>query len=45
MRYSVGFGITWLAPMGPMTFSYSFPLNTKEDDEEERFQFELGRTF
>ena len=45
MRYSAGFGITWLAPMGPMTFSYSIPLNTKDDDKEEAFQFELGRTF
>ena len=44
-RYSVGFGITWLTGMGPMTFGIAKPFNTKSIDEEERFQFELGRTF
>ena len=44
-RYSVGFGITWLTGMGPMTFGIAKPFNTKTIDEEERFQFELGRTF
>ncbi len=44
-RYSVGFGITWLTGMGPMTFGIAKPFNTKDFDEEERFQFELGRTF
>ncbi len=44
-RYSVGFGITWLTGMGPMTFGIAKPFNTSEIDEEERFQFELGRTF
>ena len=44
-RYSAGFGITWLTGMGPMTFGIAKPFNAKEIDEEERFQFELGRTF
>ena len=45
IRYAAGVGFTWLAPMGPMTFSYAKPFNTSESDEEEVFQFELGRTF
>ncbi len=45
LRYSVGFGVTWLTGLGPMTFSLSTPFNTQSFDEEERFQFELGRTF
>ena len=45
MRYSVGVGLTWLAGLGPMTFSYAQTFNTKEFDKEEGFQFELGRTF
>jgi len=45
MRYSAGIGFTWLAPMGPMTFSYAKVFNTSEIDEDESFQFELGRTF
>jgi len=43
-RYSVGFSITWLAGMGPMTFSFAKPFNTKHFDEREMFQFELGRS-
>lgn len=42
LRYSVGFGVTWLTAMGPMTFGIARPLNAKDSDEEERFQFELG---
>ncbi len=41
-RYSVGFGITWLTAMGPMTFGIAKPFNTKDIDEKESFQFELG---
>jgi len=44
-RYSVGIGLTWLAGLGPMTFSYAKSFNTQDFDEEESFQFELGRTF
>ncbi len=45
IRYTTGVGITWLAPLGPMTFSYAKPLNSEDEDEDELFQFELGRTF
>ena len=45
IRYSVGFGVTWLTGLGPMTFSIAKPFQTQPFDEEERFQFELGRTF
>ena len=44
-RYSVGFGVTWLTGLGPMTFGFAKPFNTQDIDEEETFQFELGRTF
>ena len=45
LRYSVGFGMTWLTGLGPMTFSIAKPFQSQSFDEEERFQFELGRTF
>ncbi len=45
LRASLGFGVTWLTGLGPMTFSISTPFQTQDIDEEERFQFELGRTF
>jgi outer membrane protein insertion porin family len=45
LRYSVGLGVTWLTGMGPMTFSLAKAFQTQPFDEEEVFQFELGRTF
>lgn len=45
MRYSVGVGVTWITGFGPMTFSLAKPLNAGDDDEEEAFQFTLGRGF
>ena len=45
LRYSVGVGLTWITGFGPMTFSLAKPLNSGEFDEEEIFQFTLGRGF
>jgi len=45
LRYSVGFGVSWLTGLGPMTFSIAKAFQTEDFDEEESFQFELGRTF
>jgi outer membrane protein insertion porin family len=45
IRYSVGVGVTWITGFGPMTFSLAKPLNTGPFDEEEPFQFTLGRGF
>ncbi|MBE9538353.1 MAG: outer membrane protein assembly factor BamA [Proteobacteria bacterium] len=45
MRYSVGVGLTWITGFGPMTFSLAKPLNVGPEDEEEVFQFTLGRGF
>ncbi len=45
LRYSAGFGLSWLSGFGPLTFAVSKPMNTKFFDEEESFQFELGKTF
>ncbi len=44
-RYSVGVGVTWITGFGPMTFSLAKPMNAGPDDEEEVFQFTLGRGF
>ena len=45
LRYSVGVGVTWITGFGPMTFSLAKPLNSGPEDEEEAFQFTLGRGF
>lgn len=45
LRYSVGVGLTWVTGFGPMSFSLAKPLNSDEFDQEEIFQFTLGRGF
>ena len=45
MRYSIGVGVTWVTGFGPMTFSLAKPFNAGPYDEEEVFQFTLGRGF
>lgn len=45
LRYSVGVGLSWLTPVGPLTFSIAQPLNDKEGDDTQFFQFSLGQTF
>ncbi|WAV93018.1 outer membrane protein assembly factor BamA [Oxalobacter aliiformigenes] len=45
LRYSAGFGVSWVSPIGPLKLSYGFPLNAKEGDRKEAFQFQLGTGF
>ncbi|MDK2124623.1 outer membrane protein assembly factor BamA [Parachitinimonas caeni] len=45
LRYSAGLALSWLAPIGPLKFSYAKPLNSKPEDKVERFQFSLGKIF
>lgn len=45
LRYSVGFGLTWISGFGPLTFSLAKPLNDAPEDETEVFQFSLGTSF
>ena len=34
-------GLAWISPMGPLKLSFAFPLNKKDSDELQRFQFKL----
>ncbi|PMR66913.1 outer membrane protein assembly factor BamA [Halomonas heilongjiangensis] len=45
LRYSVGIGLSWLTPVGPLTFSIAEPLNDESGDDTQFFQFSLGQTF
>nr|WP_018918252.1 outer membrane protein assembly factor BamA [Halomonas zhanjiangensis] len=45
LRYSVGVGLAWLTPVGPLTFSIAEPLNDESGDDKQFFQFSLGQTF
>ncbi len=45
MRASVGFGIEWLSPVGPITLSWGFPVRKQPGDVLRRFEFGLGMGF
>ena len=45
LRYSAGLAVSWYSPMGPMKFSLARPLNQKDGDKSEVFQFLLGTVF
>lgn len=45
LRYSVGVGVAWISPLGPLKFSLAFPLNDKKGDDVQRFQFQIGTGF
>jgi outer membrane protein insertion porin family len=45
LRRSVGVSVLWYTPLAPMTFSLGWPLNEREGDRKETFQFTLGSFF
>ena len=45
LRYSAGLSAAWVSPIGPLKFSIGMPLNKKESDKSETFQFQMGTTF
>lgn len=45
LRYSTGLSAIWLSPLGLLSFSFAKPLNKKEGDQLELFQFTIGTTF
>ncbi|MCK5353630.1 MAG: outer membrane protein assembly factor BamA [Methyloprofundus sp.] len=44
-RYSTGIAAKWLSPFGALQISYAIPLNDKEGDELQAFQFSFGSQF
>ena len=53
LRASVGLGISWISPLGPLRLAYAFPirsqkedlLNGIEKDRIQRVQFQIGTSF
>lgn len=45
LRASTGISAAWISPLGPLKFSVAQPLNSKDGDKTERFQFQMGTTF
>jgi outer membrane protein insertion porin family len=45
MRYSVGAGISWNSPMGPLRFAWGYNLSPKEWEDASAFDFSVGKMF
>lgn len=45
IRYSVGLSAAWLSPVGALSVSVAYPLNSEEEDDTQVFQFGFGQTF
>ena len=45
MRASVGIGLSWISPVGPLRFAIANPLRKKPGDRIERLQFQIGTSF
>ncbi|CCD29546.1 Outer membrane protein, OMP85 family [Candidatus Glomeribacter gigasporarum BEG34] len=45
IRYSYGLGLTWISPIGPLKFSWGFPIVKKAGDAYRRFEFTIGTSF
>ena len=45
IRSSIGVGLSWFSPVGPITFSYAEPITKNSTDNIEKFNFKLGGVF
>ena len=45
LRSSVGVGISWVSPVGPLRLAYAKPLSSFEGDKIQSLQFTIGTTF
>ncbi len=45
LRASVGLGLSWLSPVGPLRLAAAYPVRKKPGDRIERFQFQIGTSF
>ncbi len=45
LRASVGVGLSWISPVGPLRIAIANPLRRKPGDRIERLQFQIGTSF
>ncbi len=45
LYYSVGFGIRWFSPFGPLRFEWGIPLTPRPEDQPILFEFTIGNSF
>ncbi len=43
--HSVGFGVRWFSPVGPLRFEWGIPLTKRPEDEAVLFEFTIGNFF
>jgi outer membrane protein insertion porin family len=45
VRSSVGLGLSWISPVGPLKLSWGKPLRVQRYDRIQKFQFQIGTAF
>jgi len=45
IRSSIGIGIDWLTPVGPLTFTLAEAISKSDTDKTESFRFNIGTSF
>lgn len=45
MRSSVGFGLSWLSPVGPLRIAFANPIRKFAGDKIQKVQFQIGTSF
>ncbi|MDE2446529.1 MAG: BamA/TamA family outer membrane protein, partial [Alphaproteobacteria bacterium] len=45
LRASIGAGIVWSSPIGPLKFEYAYPLIQQPGDDAQWFRFSVGTRF
>jgi len=45
LRYSTGLSVSWMSPVGALSLSLAYPLNSEDEDDTQVFQFSFGQTF
>ena len=45
LRASVGLGVSWVSPVGPLKLSYGKPVKSFDQDKIQSLQFQIGTAF
>ncbi len=45
LYHSVGFGVRWFSPIGPLRFEWGIPLTRRVADQAVQFEFTIGNSF
>jgi len=45
LRYSTGVALSWLTPIGPLSFALAKPIRNQPGDKTQIFQFSIGQGF